>query len=310
MKAMQIVIPDLRIVIPAYNEEASIGEVIDRTREACKDAEIIVVDDGSTDNTAAIAKQRNVKVISNPTNYGYGKALKIGFNCRGDYIEYFAFLDADNTYPPEKILELYNLCKQDNGIDIAVGSRFLGENKGMSVIRKLGNRFFALIVSIYTGKTITDAGSGMRVFRASVLPEFYDLPDGLNFTPGMTVMSLHKGLNYKEIAIEYNERVGESKLNAIKDGYRFFNVIANIVKNHKPIAFFSTIGIPFFVGGVIFGVYSVIRWLNGVSATPSFILTTLLIVVGVIMIMFGLIADMIVNLRHIMERMEKDMRKR
>ncbi|MDI6811446.1 MAG: glycosyltransferase family 2 protein [archaeon] len=148
---------DLRIVIPARDEEASIGEVIDRTREACKDAEIIVVDDCSKDKTAAIARERNVKVISNPINYGYGKSLKIGFDWNNDEVGYFAFLDADNTYPPEKIPELYRLCKE-NGVDVAVGSRFLGENKGMPVIRKLGNRFFAFTVSIYTGKRITDAG--------------------------------------------------------------------------------------------------------------------------------------------------------
>ena len=300
---------DLRIVIPARDEEASIGEVIDRTKKACKDAEIIVVDDGSTDNTAAIARERNVKVISNPINYGYGKALKIGFNWHNDEVGYFAFLDADNTYPPEKIPELYTLCKE-NDVDIAVGSRFLGENKGMPAIRKLGNRFFALVVSIYTGKKITDAGSGLRVFKASLLPEFQDLPDGLSFTPGMSTKILHIGMNYQEIPIEYQERAGESKLNAIKDGYRFFTVIANVVKNHKPIAFFGTIGIPFFIGGVILGIYSVGRWLMGSLFMPSFILTTLLILVGMFIMMFGLVADMIVDLRHIMERMEKEMKKR
>lgn len=304
-------IPELRIVIPAYNEESSVGEVIDGTREACKDAEIIVVDDGSKDNTAAIAKRRKVKVISNPTNYGYGKALKIGFNSKTDYIKYFAFLDADNTYPPEKIPELYNLCKgKENGIDIAVGSRFLGDNTGMPVIRKLGNKFFALIVSIYTGKKITDAGSGMRVFKASLLSEFMDLPDGLSFTPGMTVKALHKGMNYHEIPIEYNERAGESKLSAIKDGYRFFNVISNTVKNHRPILFFSTIGIPLFVGGVLLGIYSVGRWLIGSLFIPSFILTTLLILVGMFIMMVGLVADMIVDLRRVVERMEHEMKKR
>ncbi|MDI6886354.1 MAG: hypothetical protein QMD22_08460 [archaeon] len=149
----------------------------------------------------------------------------------------------------------------------------------------------------------------MRVFKASLLPEFQDLPDGLSFTPGMSTKILHIGMNYQEIPIEYQERVGESKLSALKDGYRFFMVIANVVRNHKPIAFFGTIGIPFFIGGIIFGVYSVGRWLWGVSAIPPFILTTLLIVVGVLMMMFGLIADMIVNLRHIVERMEREMKK-
>ncbi len=297
---------DLRIVIPAKDEEASIGTVIERTKEACPNAEIVVVDDGSRDRTADIARQKGVIVISNPTNYGYGKALKIGFMYNsGRPINYLGFLDADNTYPPEDISELYNLCKK-NDIDIAVGSRFEGRNEGMPLIRKLGNKMFAFIVSLYTGKKVTDAGSGLRVFKASILPEFESLPDQLNYTPGMTAMALHTGMSYREIPIEYKEREGMSKLNPMKDGYRFLMVIMNSVRNHKPIAYFGTVGFPIFIVGVVLGIYSLFKFLMLKEFfIPTFVLTTLLVLTGLLIIMFGLMADMIVDLRRVVERVER-----
>lgn len=297
---------DLRIVIPAMDEESSISSVLERTKTACPDAEIVVVDDGSSDKTADIARKSGVFVINNPTNFGYGKSLKIGFAYdSGKLINFFGFLDADNTYPPEDIPKLYSLCKEQN-IDIAVGSRFLGKNEGMPIVRKVGNKIFALIVSIYTGKRITDAGSGLRVFRASILPELEDLPDQLNYTPGMTAMALHTGLSYQEIPIEYHERAGMSKLNAMGDGYRFLKVIMASVRNHAPIAFFSTLGIPIFMGGILLGAYSFAKFIQTQEFfIPTFILTTLLVLTGFLIVMFGLMADMIVDLRRVVERMEK-----
>jgi glycosyltransferase involved in cell wall biosynthesis len=240
---------DLRIVIPAYNEESSIGEVIDRVKKACPDAEVVVVDDGSKDRTAQITRDDGVKVISNSTNLGYGRSLKIGFSySSGDdnQIMYLAFLDADGTYPVEKVPELYGLCK-GRDYDIVVGSRFLGKNAGMPFIRRVGNRIFALLTSIYTKKKVTDTGSGLRIFRASLAPWMQQLPDGLNFTPAMTIKALFDGLTYIEIPIEYNRRAGESKLSSLKDGYRFLKVIMNAARQHRPWLFYFTLGIPFLV---------------------------------------------------------------
>jgi glycosyltransferase involved in cell wall biosynthesis len=240
---------DLRIVIPAYNEEASVGAVIDRVRKACPEAEVIVVDDGSKDRTAAIARGKGVKVISYATNLSYGAALKVGFsynNQDGFQMKYLAFLDADGTYPAEKVPELCGLCKARD-YDIAVDSRFLGKNEGMPLMRRVGNRIFALLTSIYTGKKVTDTGSGLRIFRASLVPWMQQPPDGLNFTPAMTIKALFDGLTYIEIPIEYNRRVGESKLSSSKDGYRFLRVIMNAARQHRPWLFYFTLGIPFLV---------------------------------------------------------------
>ncbi len=236
---------DLRIVIPAYNEEASIGETIDRVKKACPKAEIVVVDDASKDSTAQIARSKGVDVISNPTNRGKGGVTKIGLKYKsGNNINYLAFIDADSTYPPESIPALYNLCR-DDGIQIAVGSRFLGKNKGMPAIRKVGNKIFAVMLSFYSSRRITDTSTGLRVFNVQLLPMFETLPEGLDFDTAMTTMASFGKLRYTELPIEYAERIGKSKLSSLRDGYRFLRVIMNATRKYQPLLFFCTLGIPF-----------------------------------------------------------------
>ena len=238
---------DLRIVIPAYNEEAGIGDIIYRIKNTCPEAELIVVDDHSADNTGQIATDCGAHVIRNEHNLNYGGALKVGFSCQisSDHqIKYIGFLDADGTYPPEKIPELYQQCKIA-GNDIAVGSRFLGKNEGMPLQRKVGNRIFAFLITVYTGKKITDSASGLRVFKASLVTLFKDLPNGLNLTPAMSVNALFAGLTYAEIPIDYAKRAGHSKLSSLKDGYRFLQVIMQATKKYRPVLFYCTLGLPF-----------------------------------------------------------------
>jgi len=293
----------LRIVIPAYNEETAVASVIDRVRTACPEAEVVVVDDGSIDRTYEISRNMNVEVVRHHTNYGYGRALKSGFkHSSGQHIEYFAFLDSDNTYPPEMIPQMLDSCKKE-GYDIVVGSRFLGSKSRMPLIRRLGNRIFALVTSVYTGHQVTDVGSGLRVIRASLLRDIENLPDGLNFTPAMTMKVLHLGRKYKEVPIEYSERVGKSKLRLANDGYNFLKIIIGSTRSHRPFAIFATISLPLLAFGVFLGIYAVIRWLEGSLFIPSFILTTLLVSLGMIGLLFGLIADMIVGLRRLIERL-------
>lgn len=236
---------DLRIVIPAYNEETGIGKVIGRVRKACPEAEVIVVDDGSKDRTAEIVRNYGVKVISNHTNLGKGGATKAGFvHNLNNGINYLAFIDADGTYPPESIPELYDLCKQ-RGYDIVVGSRLIRKNNGMPRIRRLGNKIFAGLLTFYSGKRTTDTSAGLRVFNVRLLPMIETLPNGLDFDTAMTTKALFGGLAYVEVPIEYNRRAGKSKLSSLKDGYRFLNVIMKATRQHRPWLFYCTLGIPF-----------------------------------------------------------------
>jgi glycosyltransferase involved in cell wall biosynthesis len=256
---------DLRIVIPAYNEEEGIGDVITRILKTCPEAELIVVNDCSIDKTAQIARDLGASVIDNTSNLNYGGALKVGFSQKTTperIIKYFAFIDADGTYPPEKIPELYNLCNAGN-YDIIVGSRFLGHNVGMPIIRRVGNKIFAALISVYTEEKITDSASGLRVFNVALLPQLKDLPNGLNFTPAMSVTALFAGFTYAEIPIDYAKRTGNSKLSGIKDGYRFLKVIMDATRKYRPLLFYCTLGLPFTLVDYIVKLFTRTKLQNG-----------------------------------------------
>ena len=228
------------IVIPALNEEEAIAGTIQRcldSREAiCRAAaleevEIIVVSDGSTDQTAAIAGGFDeVRVIIFEQNRGYGAAIKEGF--RQGQGQLVGFIDADGTCDPHYFAEMCRVIVED-GADIALGSR-LGPGTKMPAIRKLGNRIFAVLLGILCGRQVLDTASGMRVLRRSTLGMLYPLPDRLHFTPSMSARALLNGLRIVEIPMSYEERIGTSKLSVLGDGVRFLRTILSGVLCYRP----------------------------------------------------------------------------
>jgi glycosyltransferase involved in cell wall biosynthesis len=230
----------LSIVIPALNEEQAVGATISRclvAREDIKstagldDVEIIVVSDGSTDRTAEIARGFDeIKVIEFEQNRGYGAAIKEGFRQGSGTL--VGFLDADGTCDPHYFAEMSRVVLEQ-GADIALGSR-MGPDSKMPRIRKLGNRFYALLLGLFCGKQVTDTASGMRVIRRSALPQLYPLPDRLHFTPSMSARALLNGMRVVEIPIQYEERIGTSKLSVLGDGVRFLQTIIEGVLCYRP----------------------------------------------------------------------------
>jgi glycosyltransferase involved in cell wall biosynthesis len=239
----------LSVVIPAYNEEGGIAEIVERvlsTRSQLAEAgvgdlELIVVDDGSHDRTAAIAScYPQVRLIRHTTNRGYGAALKTGFSrARGNLL---GFLDADGTYPPEHFAELCKVALNEDA-DLVVGSRMSGADSEMPLVRRIGNFIFANLVSLLGNHRVSDSSSGMRVIRREALPRLYPLPDGLNFTPVMSTRALHEEIQWREISIPYEERVGRSKLNVVKDGTRFLYTIIWTALNYNPVRILGGIGL-------------------------------------------------------------------
>ncbi|MDO8629864.1 MAG: glycosyltransferase family 2 protein, partial [Phycisphaerales bacterium] len=217
----------LTIVIPALNEEAAIGSIIERTLtarrtilsdSAVSEVEVIVVSDGSTDRTAEIAAGYDeVRVIVFERNRGYGAAIKKGFEVGTG--EIVGFLDADGTCDPRIFAELCNALIGEEA-DVAIGSR-MGPQSRMPRVRRIGNRIYALILSVLSNRVVTDTASGMRVIRRAALPQLYPLPDGLHFTPAMSARVLMDDrLTIVERPMPYEERIGESKLHVIHDGLR------------------------------------------------------------------------------------------
>lgn len=260
----------LSVVIPAYNEEDGIKEIAERVlavEPALKEVgverlELLVVDDGSRDRTAEVAEGiPGVRLIRHPKNKGYGAALKTGFSKASG--ELIGFLDADGTYPPEYFPQL---CKSAmNGSDLVIGSRMAGADSRMPLTRRVGNFFFANLLSILGRQKVTDSASGMRVFKREILEQIYPLPDGLNLTPVMSTRALHEGIKIVEVPIPYSERVGRSKLSVIRDGQLFLQSMMWTAMSYNPVRILGLIGLGGIgIAGLVFLGLLVMR-LNGVT---------------------------------------------
>jgi glycosyltransferase involved in cell wall biosynthesis len=260
----------LSIVIPAYNEENGIREIAERVlavEPALKKVgvdrmELLVVNDGSKDRTAEVAGSiLGVTLINHPKNKGYGAALKTGFSKASG--ELIGFLDADGTYPPEYFPQL---CQSAlNGTDLVIGSRMAGEDSQMPVTRRIGNFFFANLLSILGRQKVTDSASGMRVFKREILERVYPLPDGLNLTPVMSTRALHEGLKIVEVPIPYSERVGRSKLSVIRDGQIFLQSMVWTAMSYNPVRILGLLGLGGIgIAGLVFLSLLITR-LNGVT---------------------------------------------
>ena len=264
----------LSVVIPAYNEEKGIADIIYRVLAVKDDLakagigkmELLVVDDGSRDQTAQVistlaGEVNGLRLIRHPKNKGYGAALKTGFaQSTGELI---GFLDADGTYPPEYFPQL---CKAAlNGCDLVIGSRMAGAESEMPITRRIGNLFFANLLSLLGRQHITDSASGMRVFKREVLERIYPLPDGLNLTPVMSARAIHEGITMQEVPIPYSERVGRSKLSVVRDGSIFLRSMLWTVLAYNPVRILGMIGLigVLLAGVIILGL--VIARINGVT---------------------------------------------
>jgi len=264
----------LSVVIPAYNEEKGIAEIVHRVLSVRQDLEkagvplleLLVVNDGSKDCTAQVTEELQeqddcVRLISHPRNRGYGAALKTGFSrAQGDLV---GFLDADGTYPPEYFPQLCQAAM--NGGDLVIGSRMSGADSQMPVTRRIGNLFFANLLSLLSRQQIKDSASGMRVFKREVLGTLYPLPDGLNLTPVMSARAVHEGIKMVEVPIPYSERIGRSKLSVFRDGSIFLRSIIWTVLLYNPAGILGLIGMGGLLVSLMVGAWLIFARLSGVT---------------------------------------------
>jgi glycosyltransferase involved in cell wall biosynthesis len=232
----------LSIAIPALNEEDSIGIVIERCLAARErivrespitHVEITVVSDGSTDRTVERARAfgDRIRVIVHEQNQGYGAAIKTAWESTD--AEVVGVLDGDGTCEPEAFAAL---CRElvDANADVVVGCR-LNAGTHMPWIRQLGNLVFAAMLTVFSSRRVRDAASGMRVVRRASLPKLLPLPDRMQFTPAMSARAvLSDDLRLVEVDIPYDDRVGDSKLRVVRDGFRFLRVILETALLHRP----------------------------------------------------------------------------
>ena len=260
----------LSVVIPAYNEESGIAEIANRVLRVREDLEkagiaeleLLVVDDGSKDRTALIAGEiEGVRLIRHAKNRGYGAALKTGFSqAKGELI---GFLDADGTYPPEYFPQLCQEAMRGN--DLVIGSRMAGAESEMPFTRRVGNLFFATLLTLVGHQRVSDSASGMRVFKKDILERIYPLPDGLNLTPVMSTRAVHEGIRMVEVPIPYSERLGRSKLSVVRDGSVFLQSMIWTVLTYNPVRILGVIGLLGVIFALAVGIGLIIARVNGIT---------------------------------------------
>ena len=278
-------IMNLSIVIPAYNEEIGIAGTIDGVVEVIKplniEYELIVVNDGSTDNTAKIVENKNIKIINHEENKGYGASLKTGV--RYSQYENILIMDADGSYPAEHIPDLLESAMN---YDMVVGARVAGNVK-IPLIRKPAKLFINKLANYLAEKKIPDLNSGMRIIKKEIIQQFVKiLPNGFSFTVTITLAMLTNDYQIKYIPINYNERKGKSKIRPIHDTLNFIQLIIRTVMYFNPLKIFVPLSFFFVIPGIGF----LIRDILALNLAQSSIL---LIVTGALILSIGMLADLI-----------------
>ena len=277
----------LSIVIPARNESAAIGNVVRTAKSEYPDAEIIVVDDGSTDETARTAEEAGAMVIRHPESLGNGAAIKSG--ARAACGEILAFMDGDGQHDPREISHL--LEKLNQGYDMAVGAR--DSESHASIGRLFGNKLYNVLASRLSGHRITDLTSGFRLVRAALFKKFlYLLPNGFSYPTTITMAFLRSGYPVCFEPIKVGERSGNSHIRPIRDGVRFFAIIFKIATLYAPLKIFLPISGLFFATGL--GYYAYTYFTYGRFTNMSM----LVISASVIIFLIGLISEQITALTY------------
>lgn len=233
------------VVIPALNEAGAIGSVLAALRALPIDAEIVVVDDGSTDDTGPVASSSGATVLRHATNLGYGRSIKDAV--KAATTDVIVLTDADGTYPIDRIPDL--LAEFGKGFDMVVGARQGSVYQGgpvKSVLRWL----LKLLVEFASGRKIPDVNSGLRVFRKSSVEQYFpDICDGFSFTTTITLVChlTHRTVSYLPIA--YDKRVGHSKVKMFRDTLRTLQYIVECIVRYNPLKLFFAMGCIAFVAG-------------------------------------------------------------
>jgi glycosyltransferase involved in cell wall biosynthesis len=270
----------ISIVIPAFNEEGAIAGGIREVREVMESSgyeyEIIVVDDGSEDNTADLARAEGVKLIELPENQGYGAALKAGI--RRTAHEIIVITDADGTYPAKFIPDLVG---QLGMYDMVVGAR-TGSNVAAPLVRMPAKWVLRKLAGYLAGRHIPDLNSGLRVMRKSLIRRFLHLlPSGFSFTTTITLAALCSGSLVKYSPIDYHERIGKSKIRPAH-AFDFTLLIIRTIVYFNPLKVFIPLGGLFFLGGIIKFIYDLSIGDLSETAVLGFIGAAILWAVGLL----------------------------
>lgn len=275
----------LSVILPARNEAAALGPLLSEIRRLQPEAELIVVDDGSTDDTAAIAAEHASRVISHPYAKGNGAAVKAGARvAQGDIL---VFMDSDGQHRPEDIPHL--LAKLEEGYDMVVGARGMGDHAGMH--RGLANAFFNRLASWMVNNRVEDLTSGFRAVRAAMFRRFlYLLPNSFSYPTTITMSFFRAGLSIAYLPVAMPPRIGRSHIRPLRDGVRFILIIIKIGTLYSPLKLFLPVSAAFFATGLGYYLYTYLtshRFTN---------MSALMFIASILTFLIGIVSEQITNL--------------
>jgi glycosyltransferase involved in cell wall biosynthesis len=276
----------ISVVIPAFNESETIGDLVLKVKQRYPDFEIVVIDDGSEDNTAEVATDAGARVFSHPYNIGNGAAIKSGIRAAtGDIL---VFMDADGQHDPEDIAKMLEHMPE---FDMVVGARVKGSQA--SVGRGIGNNIYNWLGSYVSKFAIQDLTSGFRAVKADVARSFVHLlPNTYSYPTTITLGVLRTGRSVKYIPITTQpRRKGSSNIRLFQDGTRFLMIIVRICTLYSPMRIFLPVSFAMFILGLIRYMYTLL------TAGTFTNMSALLFVTSVVIFMMSLISEQICQMR-------------
>jgi len=281
---------EVSIIIPTYNEENSIQTIVTKIWEVITKEnllfEIIVVNDGSTDNTKQRALEGGAKVIDHAYNIGNGAAIKSGIrSARGKHI---IFMDGDGQHDPD---EIPHLLKQLKTYDMVVGARTRRSDTAFH--RDLANRIYNMFASYICGRKILDLTSGYRGLKSEIANEFISLlPNTFSYPTTITLAVARSGYQFTYHPIQTAKRIGKSKIKLIKDGTRFLVILFKIATLFSPLKVFIPASLFLFLLGFGYGLWKVLYLGSRYGPTSAMLMT----IAGVVFLI-GLVSEQITQLR-------------
>lgn len=277
----------ISVILPCRNEAATLKGLLPRLRQVLPEAEILVVDDASTDGSAAACAAKGVRCIRHPYQQGNGAAIKSGARAaQGDVL---VLMDADGQHNPADIPRL--LERLDQGFDMVVGARRAGSQA--SAGRSIANRIYNWLATYMTGQSIPDLTSGFRVVRADLFREFiYLLPNQFSYPTTITMAFFRAGYHVGYVAITAGKRLGKSHVRPVQDGLRFLLIIFKIGSLYSPLKIFVPVSGLFLLLGIGYWAYTYMT-LQRLSIMTVFLLTT-----AVLVFLIGLVSEQITQLMY------------
>ena len=285
---------DIAVLVPCYNEEKTIARVVGDFKKELPGAQIYVYDNNSTDKTAKLAKEAGA-IVRKERRQGKGNVVRAMFRDIGADI--YVMVDGDDTYSAKNVHKMIEAV--DDGADMVIGDRlsstYFKENKRFG--HSFGNVIVRKTINLLFHSKIQDVMTGYRAFSRRFVKTFPVCSDGFEIETEMTVHALDKKLNIETVIADYKDRPSDSpsKLNTYKDGFKVIMTIFNMVREYKPLMFFSITSLIFIILSLILGIPVLSEYANTglVPRLPTLLVSTILIVLSALVFSTGLILDII-----------------